>query len=102
MNRYLVEAHATFRQPANERLDAVKEHLGENDEVLADPPPQLLTSDAEDHAVVQFAIEAVNEAKADAKGRQVANAVLQTDDAGEPWAEIGLVSARDLDIDSEP
>ncbi|GAB3591886.1 hypothetical protein GCM10027446_11360 [Angustibacter peucedani] len=96
MTAYLVEVHATFHDPSADQLETVQGRLAEMDDVLADPPPAVLTPEGEDHAVLQFAIEAKNEVKADSTGRDLAETALSGVEDGDSLADVALVSARTL------
>lgn len=96
MTDYLVEVHARFHDPSAELLRAVEQRLSAMDEVLAEPAPVVLTPEGEDHAVLQFAIAAANEVKADASGRDLATTAVAAAEQSGSLADVGLVSARTL------
>ena len=97
MNRYLVEVHAAFNRAVTDEAESLQSRLAEHDDVLSEPAPMVLSDGTEQHTIVQFAIEAANELKADGKGLDIATEVLGGE--GEGPAEVGLVSARRLDLD---
>ncbi len=96
MTDYLVEVHATFHDPTIEQLRVVEQRLSTMDGVLPEPAPVVLTREGEDHAVLQFAIQAKNEVKADATGRDLATTAVAGEEQGGSVADVGLVSARTL------
>lgn len=94
MSRYLVEVHAVVHEPGEERYDTLLGRLSESGDVLSDPAPQVLQVDADEHVLLQFAIEADTARGADEAAREVVTEAL--DDLG----DVTLVSARDLSIDN--
>jgi hypothetical protein len=95
MDRYLVEAHTSFRSETD--FAEVRRRLENHDDVLKDPAPQVIPPDAEGHAIVQFTVEAGSQVSADSTGNDVLEDVLAGSDRGEPLAEVGLVSARSVE-----
>lgn len=95
MDRYLVEAHTSFRSDAD--FAEVQRRLENHDDVLKDPAPKVIPPDAEGHAIVQFTVEARDQVGADSAGNDVLAAALAGADRGQQLAEVGLVSARSVE-----
>lgn len=96
MTAYLVEVHATFHEPSAEHLRVVEQWLRSADGVLPEPAPAVLTDEGQGSAVLQFAVTAGNEVRADATGRALAESAVANGGDDEPLADVGLVSARRL------